>query len=304
MASCSGHDHGHERAGYHRRPHCYGADPHVEAPCHQLQQCPLDFCSDPADRRGQNATWADVTAAKLVVGATGQLTLSIGEGDCYVELKTSTVFYGIIHSLFSRMWDHREMSEILETDENFEVVASTLKCIYDQTCRKCGSDNRVIFYQHKEGRTQRKLRIEHGKGDTPAYLGNRQKEQKRMGDAQSSQTDKRLREGGSGYDDSRRSERGRWSRGKMTPARAPAAAGNGATAQTGPRAAIFTPAAPVGRGQGPTMSNSDRLFRDHLESGHFALPTPLCQCIKTAYSAVSSPFSSLRLLPCKGVLRT
>ena len=91
-------------------------------------------------------------------------------------------------------------------------MASTLKCIYDQTCRKCGSDNRVIFYQHKEGRTQRKLRIEHGKGDTPAYLGNRQKEQKRMGDAQSSQTDKRLREGGSGYDDSRRSERGWWSR--------------------------------------------------------------------------------------------
>ena len=145
-------------------------------------------------------------------------------------------------------------------------------------------------------------------GHTAAYLWNRQKEQKRMGDAQSSQTDKRLREGGSGYDDSRRSERGRWSRGKMTPARAPAAAGNGATAQTGPRAAIFTPAAPVGRGQGPTMSNSDRLFRDHLESGHFALPTPLCQCVKTAYSAVRSAACacslvrafgehSLRLLP-------
>ena len=60
-----------------------------------------------------------------MVGATGQLTLSIGEGDRYVELKTSTVFYGIIHSLFSRMWDRSEMSEIPETDENFEIVAST-----------------------------------------------------------------------------------------------------------------------------------------------------------------------------------
>ena len=107
----------------------------------------------------KDATWADVTVAKLVVGATGQFTLSIGEGDRYVELKASTVFYGIIHSLFLRMWDRTEMDDTLETDENFEIVASTLKCIYDQTCRKCGSLNRVIFYQLKEGRAQRKLRI-------------------------------------------------------------------------------------------------------------------------------------------------
>ena len=48
------------------------------------------------------------------------------------------------------------MDDILETDENFEIVASTLKCIYDQTCRKCGCLNRVIFYQLKEGRDGRK----------------------------------------------------------------------------------------------------------------------------------------------------
>ena len=162
----------------------------------------------------KGATWADVTAAKLVVGATGQLTLSIGDGDRYVELKAPTTFYGIIHSLFSRMWERREMHDILETDENFEIVASTMKCIYDQTCRKCGSDNRFIFCQLKEGRTQRKLRIEHGKGDTQGYLWHRQKEQKRMGDAPSSQTDKRPREGGSGsgYGDSQWSERGWWNR--------------------------------------------------------------------------------------------
>ena len=120
----------------------------------------------------------------------------------------------LIHSLFSRMWERREMHDILETDENFEIVASTMKCIYDQTCRKCGSDNRVIFYQLKEGRTQRKLRIEHGKGDTQGYLWHRQKEQKRMGDAPSSRTDKRPREGGSGsgYGDSQWSERGWWNR--------------------------------------------------------------------------------------------
>ena len=92
------------------------------------------------------------------------------------------------------------MDDILETDENFEIVASTFKCIYDQTCRKCGCLNRVIFYQLKDGRVQHKLRIEHGKGDTATYLWNRQKEQKRQGDAQSSQTDKRFRDGDSGSD--------------------------------------------------------------------------------------------------------
>eukprot|EP00439_Symbiodinium_sp_Y106_P016698 s5622_g2.t1 len=179
-----------------------------------LRKVPWIFAPIKLASTDRGATWADVTAAKLVVGAAGQLTLLIGEGDRYVELKTPTVFYGIIHSLFSRMWDRREMNDILETDENFEIVASTMKCIYGQTCRKCGSDNRVIFYQPKAGRTQRKLRIEHGKGDTQAYIWNRQKEEKRMGDAQSFQTDKRLREGGSGsgYDDSQRSDRRWWSR--------------------------------------------------------------------------------------------
>ena len=40
----------------------------------------------------KGATWADVTAAKLVIGATGQFTLSIGEGTRYVELKAPTVY--------------------------------------------------------------------------------------------------------------------------------------------------------------------------------------------------------------------
>ena len=179
-----------------------------------LRKVPWIFAPISLAATDKGATWADVTAAKLVVGATGQLTLSIGEGDRYVELKAPTNFNGIIHSLFSRMWDRREMHDILETDENFEIVASTMKCIYDQTCRKCVSDNRVIFYQLKEGRTQRKLRIEHGKGDTQGYLWHRHKEQNRMGDAQSSQTDKRPREGGSGsgYGDSQWSERGWWNR--------------------------------------------------------------------------------------------
>ena len=68
----------------------------------------------------------------------GQFTLSIGEGSRYVELKALTSFFGIIHSLFQHMWDRPEMSGILESDETFEIVASSIKCIYDQTCRRKG----------------------------------------------------------------------------------------------------------------------------------------------------------------------
>ena len=93
----------------------------------------------------------------------------------------------VVHSLFQHMWDQPEMNATLETDEKIEIAASTVKCIYDQTCRKCGGLNRVIFYQPKDGRIQRKLRIEHSKGDTAAYIWNRQKEQrdKKQGEAPS-----------------------------------------------------------------------------------------------------------------------
>ena len=108
----------------------------------------------------------------------------------------------VVHSLFQHMWDQPEMNATLETDEKIEIAASTVKCIYDQTCRKCGGLNRVIFYQPKDGRIQRKLRIEHSKGDTAAYIWNRQKEQrdKKQGEAPSTQTDKRPRDADSWSD--------------------------------------------------------------------------------------------------------
>ncbi|OLP83235.1 hypothetical protein AK812_SmicGene36019 [Symbiodinium microadriaticum] len=55
------------------------------------------------------------------------------------------------------------MEDILETDDNFEIVACTFKSIYDQTCRSCGLINRIIiFMPDKNGKVVRKLRIDHG----------------------------------------------------------------------------------------------------------------------------------------------
>ena len=138
------------------------------------------------------------------------------------------------------------MDDILETDENFEIVASTLKCIYDQTCRKCGSQNRVIFYQLREGRVQRKLRIEHGKGDTRPTFGTARKNKSvkatRSRPRPTNDCEKEALAtttlGGQKVD-------GGTTTATMTLARDLAAADNGATdsiaSKTGPRAFFWTP---------------------------------------------------------------
>ena len=63
------------------------------------------------------------------------------------------------------------MDDLLETDDSFEVVASTMKAIYDQTCRSCGLINSMLIYMpQKDDTVVRKLRIDHKLGDTKAKL--------------------------------------------------------------------------------------------------------------------------------------
>ncbi|CAE7270546.1 unnamed protein product [Symbiodinium sp. KB8] len=111
-----------------------------------------------------NTTWAEAMTARPVMGTDGLLTIALGEGPAYRVLPKITGFFGIISALFHELWDQTEMHETLETDDNFEIVASTIKAIYDQTCRSCGLINRLIIYMPKEGQQVRKcaLTIEWG----------------------------------------------------------------------------------------------------------------------------------------------
>ncbi|OLP76060.1 hypothetical protein AK812_SmicGene44055 [Symbiodinium microadriaticum] len=116
----------------------------------------------------QGTTWAEAMTARPVMGTDGLLTIALGEGANYRVLPKITGFLGIISALFKRLWDQAEMHDTLETDDNFEIAASTIKAIYDQTCRSCGLINRLIIYMPNDGETVRKLRIDHRVGDTPA----------------------------------------------------------------------------------------------------------------------------------------
>ena len=114
-------------------------------------------------------TWADTMTARPIMGADGLLTIALGHGAGYRELPLLTGCFGLIGSLFQRLWDQPEMDDLLETDDNFEIVASTIKSICDHTCRSCGLINRIlIFMPDKSGKVVRKLRIDHKLGDTKA----------------------------------------------------------------------------------------------------------------------------------------
>ncbi|OLQ14331.1 hypothetical protein AK812_SmicGene1531 [Symbiodinium microadriaticum] len=118
----------------------------------------------------ENTTWAEAMTARPVMGTDGLLTIAIGDGPSYKVLPKITSYFGVLAALFKKLWDQAEMHETLETDDNFEIVASTVKAIYDQTCRSCGVINRLIIYMQKDGKKVRKMRIDHEVGDTPAKL--------------------------------------------------------------------------------------------------------------------------------------
>ena len=124
---------------------------------------PLNMC-----RTIDNTSWEEAMTARPEMGTDGLLTIAIGNGPTYRLLPKITSFFGIIAGLFKKLWDQPEMHETLETDDNFEIVASTIKAIYDQTCRTCGVNNRLVIYMPKDGQRVRRLRIEHDIGDTPA----------------------------------------------------------------------------------------------------------------------------------------
>ena len=124
---------------------------------------PLNMC-----RTIDNTSWEEAMTARPEMGTDGLLTIAIGNGPTYRLLPKITSFFGIIAGLFKKLWDQPEMHETLEADDNFEIVASTIKAIYDQTCRTCGVNNRLVIYMPKDGQRVRRLRIEHDIGDTPA----------------------------------------------------------------------------------------------------------------------------------------
>ncbi|CAE7252291.1 unnamed protein product [Symbiodinium sp. CCMP2456] len=120
-------------------------------------------------------SWMEAMSARLVDDDRGRLTVSLAMPEGTQSLATITVYFGVLGGLFRNMWDRDEMAALLESDDNFEIVASTAKSIYD-------------------GKVQRGMRIDHRAGDTEAkknYLN----QQKRLAEKSAAPADKRHRDG-------------------------------------------------------------------------------------------------------------
>ena len=91
------------------------------------------------------------------------------------------------------------MPGVIETDDSFEILASTLKSIYDQTCPSCGLSNRMlIFMPNQDGTRVRKIKIDHKLGEKQARQSyeRAQARDKRQSQAEAPPTDKCQRERG------------------------------------------------------------------------------------------------------------
>ena len=121
LLSC--HDHHHEGAGDHRGTHRLRAGHHVAQPHRHSESGPLGFRAHSAHCHGQGGNLGRCNS-----GQAGYR----GHGPVY-PLHRRGYPLRRAQSTHRLLWhqDRAEMDDILETDENFEIVASTLKCIYD-----------------------------------------------------------------------------------------------------------------------------------------------------------------------------
>ncbi|CAE7310082.1 unnamed protein product [Symbiodinium microadriaticum] len=85
----------------------------------------------------KGTTWAETMTARPVMGSEGMLTIALGEHD------------------------------------NFEIVASTIKAIYDQTCRSCGLINRILIYMRRRPNSSGSVLTSVNRYSGQAFLGAR-----------------------------------------------------------------------------------------------------------------------------------
>ena len=96
------------------------------------------------------------------------LTIALGRRLCS-PLPKITASFDIVSALFKKLWDQTEMHETLETDDNFEIVASTIKAISIKHAGRAGlSIGSSSACRKTESKSVR--RIDHRVGDTPAKL--------------------------------------------------------------------------------------------------------------------------------------
>ena len=93
-------------------------------------------------------TWDAIATARRTMSAEGKAVVATGHGASYKELDRATQVHGLIGSLFCKMWDHPDLARHLQTYEDFDLVASTILTIYNETAKASGTSPNDLAKSH------------------------------------------------------------------------------------------------------------------------------------------------------------
>ena len=116
-------------------------------------------------RTERGVTWHVIETAKLVAADNGLVAVATGKDETYTVLDRGSKLQGALSALFGKMWDYPPLSDIVQDNNRFMLIATSIKAVYDHTARKMQLQARLVVAQHGKH-----VHVKHNCGDSPTYL--------------------------------------------------------------------------------------------------------------------------------------
>ena len=69
-----------------------------------------------------------------------------GPGWLQRELETPTKVHGLVGALFNKMWEEESLARHFPTYQEFDLVAITIRTVYNETAKAAGLTTRMRFF--------------------------------------------------------------------------------------------------------------------------------------------------------------
>ena len=100
-----------------------------------LRQVPPLFEASKMAKTTTGLTWDVAMSVRRVLTKEGRVTTATGTGDTYRELETPTKVHGLVGAVFNKMWEEESLSRHFPTYQEFDLVATTIRTVYNETAR-------------------------------------------------------------------------------------------------------------------------------------------------------------------------
>ncbi|CAE6971171.1 DBP2 [Symbiodinium sp. CCMP2592] len=181
-----------------------------------LRRVPRLFEAIKVVKTESGLTWETAVSARRVLTQDGRVTIAMGIGSSYTELATPTKAHDLVAALFNKMWEEPSLARLFPTHAHFDLVATTIRIIYNYASESAGLSSRMIKLvpENPGEEAPKRMRIVHELADRqdaqPPSSSSKQPQQ--QGDED--QEGKRSRESGAPASSSSSSQRPRedWNR--------------------------------------------------------------------------------------------